>query len=489
MKGQSATSPSARGGTIRYIVAWLVVAAAFLHATQASFALPLGVAHRVNVSLVDVLLAVALAMRIACGLLEGHSTRISVPWAALAGVAWLGLSLVGALKGRGHPVVVRPVAGLVNVVQFAEYFLVGWFLFAETFEDAVWRRRGLAALGGALGLALLIGAVQYFDRDLSVTAVCGSWFADRNTYGMFVALALPVMWGIALFSRHKWALAIGGAALMAAVFVVLSGGIFLAICIGVLVVSALRGAKAFCATAVFIVAVCVFALPRLPRRNADVLLDSVLLYKVSDPHNVFHGEMERAASRTRERLAALSLKVSHGERVARGDLVSEEDLSWKWQQRWKEWQAALGMMARSPLFGVGAGAYQDNVNAWYNPMPKYPRNLLEPDTLSGYMVWGASAGIPFLVILMAMYLRAARGAASVFASPALDADHGLAAGLIGALVAMAVGCCFTDPLVRGTGVTVSLLLGLPEALRRSLLAARGSREGSVVCGDIFSSSS
>jgi len=489
MTPSAGAAVSPRGEVLRRVVSWLVVAAVFLHATQFAFALPLPGTRSVNVSLVDLVLAVALVLRIAPRSAGDRRIPRGFPWAALIGVVWLGLSLIPALKGDGYPVTVNPLLGLVKVGQFAEYFIVAWLLFAEAFEEPLWRKRAMAALAAACACGLVLAAVQYLNKGVPVVAVRGSWFADRNTFGMFLALALPPLWGVGLFARERRLVAVAALGVLAALALILSGGPFLAICIGVVVVAALRSARVFWMSAAVIVLGCVLVLPRLPRHNGNVLLDSMLLYKTADPHGVFGGDMERAASRTRGKEAALAEKITRREPVLRADLVTEEELSWRWQQRWKEWQAALGMMARSPLFGVGAGSYQKNVNAYYDycyPMPKYPMNLMEPDTLSGYMVWGASAGLPFLVLLFAMYLRAARGAAEGFASMPGGFDRGLAAGLLGALAALAVGAVFTDPLVRGTGVTAALVLALAEALRRGAARSSVSREGTASCGDTAS---
>ncbi len=184
----------------------------------------------------------------------------------------------------------------------------------------------------------------------------------------------------------------------------------------------------------------------------------------SDPAGVFRDDVRGIEEKLTDKRRALGAKVMAGRPVSEDDLVQEGEYSWKWQQRYKEWQAALNMAARSPLFGVGAGAYQRNVNAFYYEMPKYPKNLMEPDALSFYFVWAASAGIPFLLICAAMALGAATGAARGLAALEAPVDRGLAAGVLGALAALAVACVFTSPFVRGGGVTLALVLALGTVL-------------------------
>jgi len=44
----------------------------------------------------------------------------------------------------------------------------------------------------------------------------------------------------------------------------------------------------------------------------------------------------------------------------------------------------------------------------------------------------------------------------------------MAAGVIGSLVAAAVLCVFTDPFVRGVGITVALVFAMGRALEVSI---------------------
>lgn len=448
-------------------VGWLVMLAVVVHATQASVGVPLGAGKRLlNLSVVDVVLACAFGLWVARR--EFCLPRIYP--AAVVGALWLALSLVPQLKGSAEVADVSLRLGLVNVVQFVAYFLVGHVLFVETFRDAQCRRRALRLLGWVTAVAVGAAVVQYCLEGVGVTEVRGSWFDNRNTFGAFLAIVLPLLFGCVLFGRSRVALAGVAALVVAGLCVCLSGGAFVAICAGVLVAAALRGRVAFAVTAVMLMLLGGLVLPHLPRRNTAVLLDSVALYKESDRDRVFNDDVAALAARLSARQAGLAAKVADGKSVDYGDLLREEDYSWKWQQRYKEWQAALNMMVECPLFGVGAGGYQRNVNRFYRSegfgaMPKYAKNLLEPDTLNGYLVLGAGAGVPFLILLGAMFLRAGRFAVLRLGDEA-DADaRGLAAGVVAALAALAVVAVFTNPFVRGVGVTLALVLALAEVLQ------------------------
>lgn len=454
-------------------VAVLVLLAVVLHGTQASVDLLAGVAGaRLNLCPVDVVIWVALGLWAVRRIRRFDISWPPVSVAALLGVVWLVLSLVPFLKGgASDEVTVAGRIGLVKVVQFAEYFIAAYIVFAETFQNARWRRWALRLLAVAAAVAVVCALVQYVQSSTPVTAVRGSGFANRNTFGAFLALVLPVLFGVSVFGA-SWRQRVGiGVLLAGALAVCLSGGAFLAVCVGLLVVASLKGRLRFGLTAFVLVVLSVFLLPHLPRENSRVLLDSVMLYSDGDPFRTAHDNVieESVKPALAGKRAEFREKVARGQPWSDADLPQEVDYAWKWRQRYAEWQAALNMTALSPLFGVGVGSYQRNVNRFYD-MPKYPENLLEPDTLSGCMVWAASAGIPFVIILLWMALKAARSAARVLARAPEAESCGLAAGILGSLASLAVLSVFTNPLVRGVGVTVALVLALAEAIRRSVSA-------------------
>jgi len=443
----------------------LAILVILFHATQAGVSFGTGAEKLskdagVVVTAADVLLGVA-ALLWAARRIARRDGRWPPVTAAALGTLWLAVSLVPALKG-GDDLAVG-VSGVKHVLQFAEYFVVGGILFAETLRDPLCRRWAVWALAAATAAAVLTALVQYAGGT-PAALVRGTGFGNRNTFGLFLALALPVLFGVALFSR-AWGVQLGAAVLTAVgLCVMTAGGLFLATAAGLLTAGFLRSRWAFATVAVALTLTAVFLLPRLPRENSRLLLDSVMLYKESDPAGVFRDDVRGIEEKLTDKRRALGAKVMAGRPVSEDDLVQEGEYSWKWQQRYKEWQAALNMAARSPLFGVGAGAYQRNVNAFYYEMPKYPKNLMEPDALSFYFVWAASAGIPFLLICAAMALGAATGAARGLAALEAPVDRGLAAGVLGALAALAVACVFTSPFVRGGGVTLALVLALGTVL-------------------------
>jgi hypothetical protein len=450
----------------------LVLLLVFFHCTQASFKLFAGEkGGGLNLSVADFLIPIALFVWLVSSLRRG-SLRLPPLGFPLLAAAWLGLSLLKFLKG-GEDIVVRS-RGIVDVFQFVEYFIIAYLLFANCLTHPEARRWALRLLGMAVIVSLVAAAAQYFSSAPALK-VRGAWYEDRNTFGAFLAMTLPLLFGVSVFSKSS-TLRIWTAVLIAACLCVcLSGGAYLAVGVGLLTVAALKRPVKLFMTAAILLALSLYLLPRLPRSNSEVLLDSVALYATDDRFHTFGEDVPKIQERVEAKQRALAGKIASEDPVGFTDLPTEEDHSWKWRQRYKEWQAGLNMMSRSPLFGVGIGAYQKNVNNFYGSTPKYPVNLMEPNTQSLYMIWGASAGVPFLIILFGMLMRAATSARRCLREMKSRFDRGVAAGLLGSLASLLVVAVFADPMVRGLGMTFAFLLGLTQALRSSLAARNGPK--------------
>jgi len=469
-----------RRDVLGYALTFLTLLIVLVHATQVSVNL-LGAKRGTSLSLglVDILIWAAIGLWFVRRIVRFDIAWPPISWAGILGTIWLFLSSITFLKGAaGQDISVSFKQGAVKAVQFAEYFVVAYLLIAETGASRKWGGRIVTALAAAVAVATAVGVFQYFSRDVLVLNIRGTWFENRNTFGAFLALSIPFLAGVAAYSRSL-RLRLGmGILTLAALTVCLSGGAFLALCVGLLTVAALRGLVRFGALSVTLIVLAVFVLPHLPRENSRVLLDSVLLYREGDPYHAAHHDIvaQKIKPASDEKLALLPERLRNGEPLSLADMPRERDSMWKWRQACLEWQAGLNMAAAYPIFGVGAGSYQKNVNRFYD-MPKYHENLLEPDTLSGYMIWTATAGLPFLAIMLWIFLRAGRKAAAVLFVESDAFRCGLAAGILGSLAALAVLCGFTNPLVRGVGVTMILAPALAESLRR--IAPMEARERSV----------
>ncbi|MHB0939944.1 MAG: hypothetical protein ACYC6A_26405 [Armatimonadota bacterium] len=117
---------------------------------------------------------------------------------------------------------------------------------------------------------------------------------------------------------------------------------------------------------------------------------------------------------------------------------------------WGEQQAALNVVRANPLFGAGAGSYQDQVGQAYGSLGKVDEQRNEPNALNGYLLTAATMGVLGLAVLLLLYggyLGMARRAVAAGGSP-------WTAALLGAMVALALITLATNPWVRGLSVVI-----------------------------------
>jgi len=309
-------------------------------------------------------------------------------------------------------------SALKDLVQYAEYFLVGTMLFEAYLRDGGPQaaRRALVPLGCVTAAVLGVALVHYFAGGENPLAVRGS-FGNRNVLGGFLALALPLCFAGVLGARG-WLLKASLAAMLAAGLTVdLSGASYFAAAGVILCMAAARGLKLFVPVAAFLLVWQSAVLPRLPRENDLVHFQSVALYDGA-------GKVER---------------------------------------RYPEWQAAASMALTHPWLGVGLGNYQKHVGQYYDQVPRQT-GPSEPDIQNLYLVLAASCGLPALFAFFAMFVSAACGAGRAILSPRGTARASLAAGLIGAFAAFAVTAVWHPLLVRGIGLPLVFLLVLAKHL-------------------------
>jgi O-antigen ligase len=390
-------------GTIAW---WGTLLVILLGANQYSFE----IARRTYISAVDPLIWIVFGLlfwRAACRRDVGDLRR--PPCLSLAFLAFVAISAINAGSRA---------ATAKDLFQFAEYFVAAFMLFEWSAGSEPRRRRMLDVFLWTGTVIVAVGVGQYAMPSVDDFVVRGT-FGNRNVFGGFLALLLPLMFGILLctpsWPRRAWLLAVVAAGLL----VTLSGGTWIALLCGLGTVSMLKHRGAFLVTAVCVVVAGIFVLPHLPRANSEVLHDSVALYD------------------------------------ADGQVTT----------RYPEWQAAAVMLQENALFGVGGGNYQANIGRYYGVIPS-PPGKAEPDSQNLYLVLGSSLGLPGLAAFAGMLLLfgCAAGRAALRAGP--SPWRGAALGLTGSFVAFAVNAVWSPLLVRGIGVPLALLGALAVVIER-----------------------
>ncbi len=313
--------------------------------------------------------------------------------------------LLGALSAKGA---VAPLKSIKDIIQFAEYFVAAYMLAANV-PDRAQVRRLLDVFLVVGTVVVLVGVGQYLVPGVKDFKVAGT-FGNRNVFGGYLALVVPLMAGVALFETCGWRRVWLWSVVALALLVTLSGGALIAVAVALTVVATVRGRTAFAAVTAALIILTIVVLPRLPRQNAAVLNDSVRLF--NDANEV--------------------------------------------SLRYTEWQAATVMIAENPWLGVGLGNYQDNIGGYFGVLPR-PTGVVEHDSENLYMVLAGSVGLPGLACFLGLLFTFGVSAVRRFAGAVEPRDKGLALGVAGALLAYAICCLWSPLLVRGIGAPLAVL--------------------------------
>ncbi|MEW6356401.1 MAG: O-antigen ligase family protein [Planctomycetota bacterium] len=351
-------------------------------------------------------------------------------------------------------------SALKELIQYLEYFLVAYLVIANNADTEKTFRRLVRVLIFTTTVVVAIAQMQYYSDNcpcvkqfathlgpLSDAAqrliivppgdamgIRGT-FSNRNVLGAFLALTLPFLWGVALAHKRGfgivtrvWAVIITVAGLMT----ITSGGAMIAVLFSILAITFIRDEKFFSVLAVLVLVFAICAAlflkgplqrleaERVPRPNITLLQDSVKLYKQSDAEKRGYG----------------------------------------WQQRYVEWQAAVSAITAHPIFGVGIGNYQQNINQYYGEIDKPSENYMEADAMNGLLILGVTMGIPGLVAFLWILFKFQKFGAQGFSLLPPGLAKGFSLGIYGAMTSALIMSLFTSVLVRGVGLVFVILIAL-----------------------------
>ncbi|NLC58214.1 MAG: O-antigen ligase family protein [Armatimonadetes bacterium] len=323
-----------------------------------------------------------------------------------------------------------PMKAVAELAQLIEYLLVVYVLVwaAVRSERQVFAAaQVLAAI--TVGVVLL-GLVHYLTRSGSDAFQVASTFGSRHIYGGYLAMALPVVFSLALTARG-WPARVGLlAVIVVGAVTILSPGALIGLGVALLLVAARVSGRALQATLAAVLAFGALTAVALPRNYE---------------HNVY--------------------QFAHF-RTADGQAL---------RAQWREWLAGAQLVREHPLLGVGPGNFQQNIGTAYGQIgQEYPgkarpgadlaAGLMEPDTNSLYVVTASSMGLLGLAALLWVLLYFGKVASAAARRLEGRAIGVLAAGLWGGIIGFAVTSIFSSLMVRGTGVVLGLLMALAAVL-------------------------
>ncbi len=491
---------------------------------QRGFDLPFG-KPRFPVTVADAVLALA-AAGVAVQLVARRFRGVKLP--PIQAFALVAVACVALARSEAKAEAAK------ELLQAIEYFLIAFAVFLNVAGNAHVKALLAAFAIGTAGIVAWAGW-EYAARESAFDV--RACFLNRNALGAFLALALPVLYGLALYVR-SWAVRLALLAVVAAGLLVnLSGGAVL-ITLAVLgLLSALRGQRALAAY-LAAVAVIAFAAPRvLPRpyhtrtlvasvspfvRDNWLLSDRQLFERAAKLRELARAESEAAlkaghAEGSRRLFDACSLmelladrrggsdRLADEERQLYGKLAAEAEAAAKdfpakraecalsdtrLAVRYQSWDAAIRCAKRfwdrpaTALFGLGYVEYHEAIKPFrQGPTFNYRGDVREafnvgfPEPFT-HDIWLKALVQTGLVGLLAVgwFLAAFLGRAlRLHGTARSELMLGVALGAAGGILGFALAGIFTETLARGLAMPLVFVCSLVVIAERIVHGENGSK--------------
>lgn len=406
-----------------------------------------------NLTAVDFLVALVIALWLARGIVRERGITIRWPPLALPFALFLGAALLSMTVALSLQSAIKEFA------KWAEMFAI--YVFVANNLDEAKLTRVLAAMFLAGLSEAAIGIYQFlfrvgpegftlFDRFMRAFGT----FEQPNPYAGYLALIVPVALGVAIavisspysvFSKpsrsktERWLLntdhlvltvlaALSLIAMFAAVLMSWSRGAWLGVAAGLVVATIVQSRRAFVLSII----------------AAFVLTFAILLSSI----NVIPAAVADRFSGVADYFGVFDVRG-----------VKVDDANYAIVERMAHWQSAAMMFADHPLLGVGFGNYAAVYPAYALPNWDDPLGHAHNYYLNVAAEAGSIGLIAYLILWTAAFWQGWRAVRVTSGW-----QRGVAAGLLGMLVALSIHNGFDDLFVHGMHVQVGIGLGIVAAI-------------------------
>ncbi len=408
------------------------------------------------------------------------------PFIAL--IAALGLSIAMTRNPEDPPRTL--LESFKEIIQAVDYYLIFLLLLVSTFRRRADPQHLFRIVFTLTGMVVVVGALQWL-RYTEAPFLVSSVFDNRNILGAFLAVVLPLLFGVQIFEKRRARVALLGAVIVSG-FLLSSAVAALALGFAVIAfmsrrlrprrrvarllpVAAAAGIALYGALPEAVPGGLLFEPTSLDHYHAIIERNAGMIM----PHHPLPltglggGRVELTTSAWPADPTAAEYRTLVGEvrRARSRDLILSQGGPHV-RQRFLEWQAALNVLGRYPLVGVGPGRYQEKISYHFYTLPKL--NTLEPDTQNGFLVLSSTSGFlglsAFVWILLHLFalVRAGSGTPPPANDPQpTDFERGLDLGLAGALVSFVAVNVFYNASNHHATMLLFVLLAAMISLRHS----------------------
>ncbi|HCU37868.1 MAG TPA: hypothetical protein DGT21_21255 [Armatimonadetes bacterium] len=401
---------------------WVYYATLLLIAiAPTQFAYAVDAKHGPFVAYSDLLLAAVLALWVLWRLTRRTVEGLVWPPGAVIGL------LIVAMLSAGRAESLKTAA--IEIFQLGLYFVAAYMLFVDLLDRRERIRTALIVLAVPTLVNILIGVWQYATADDPFAV--GGVLTNRNVYSAYLAMVLPVAFGVMVWAEQAWLRWLLGCGVAVGAVTMLAPPLMWVLVAVLAVMTGFSPARARAAASVLVILIALAVM--LVPRNRDAAIVELL-----DP-------------------------------AEQGPIYKTLDHDYVVKKRWLEWQPALSMLADNFALGVGVGNYQLNIgrSEFYGFLPNVKKS--EPDTNNLYLVIAGSMGFAGLVCLVAYVGGWLRRAGTLWLLVEDGWAKGVAVGLLGAVASLALTNVFSSLFVRGTGLVWALMFALVISISRGAM--------------------
>ncbi|MEI6504146.1 MAG: hypothetical protein WCP21_24295, partial [Armatimonadota bacterium] len=391
---------------------WLSLVLLFVAPCQFSYAVD--VKHGPFIAYVDVLACLVVGLWLLRVLMLGQWR--SLVWAPRHVWALIAVAIISGLGAESLK------SAALEIIQFVLYFAAVYMLFTNALNTDARRRTAVRVLLLATTMVVLYGLFQYVT-SADLTAV-KSTFGSRGAYSGFLTIALPLFFGLVLFSEVVWEKYWAGAVvLLGALTIVLPPlAWILALILVAMAISWCRGRVV--PAVIGCVAIFMLLTVTLLPLNKAAFVELANPYEEGPIFKTMGGD-ENQGNKPDQPIV---------------------------KKRWIEWMPALTMLAQNFVLGIGTGNYQLSIGQpeYYGFLPNVHKS--EADTNNLFLVTAGTMGFAGLVCLLAFMGHFWQNTGNLWEFGQTPWGRALTCGLWGMALAIPCANLFTSTFVRGTAL-------------------------------------
>ena len=358
---------------------------------------------------------------------------------------------------------------LKDIIKFIEYFFIFYILLLNNFQEiSIKKLKNILFISA--GIIVIIALIQHVLLNGSPYLIRGV-FENRIIFGSYLCIIIPLIYSDLLYAKNIYRKIWLSFIILGSLFVITSGSALLSIITGLLLMSLLHSIRVLFRYLITVIVIIILSLFFIPQKNIKEVENFCNIYEQGKISENYYRRL--TILNDLEKTPLLNKKVGTNSLIITNDLFmpstlpklrtgnryKDMDNTKHVKQIYVEMEAALSLLAKNTLLGVGLGNYQQNISIYYGDLHKI--NTTEPNQLNGFLAIAVTTGILGLSLFLWIVFYSIKSNYVRFKEASVKFQcHELSLGLIGSIVACMIENCFSFLLVTGIFVPFILVIYL-----------------------------